>query len=93
MGEEKFVDKCAGQLGEMFAADDEDFPAEYPLSYAQILCEQERDAALIDAHAKSPLHKKETFNHANKKFELELQTHIQETTQQEHIYTHTSSCF
>ena len=70
MGNEEFASKYEGQMEELLAMEEEDFPKEYPLTYAQLQHEQERDVTLIDAFAKSSLYKKETYNHADKQYSL-----------------------
>ena len=44
-----FQDMC-----ELYAADEEDFPAEYPLSYAEIAYEQGKDAAIQKIRVQNP---------------------------------------
>ena len=48
----------------------EEFPKEFPCSYAQIQYEQDKDASLLDAFAKSELYKRETYLHSNKEYKL-----------------------
>ena len=59
---------------EAFAADDEtsDFPTDFPLSYAQIAHEQNKDVKLQDAFVKTgqTTYVKETFRHSDKSYEL-----------------------
>ncbi len=55
---------------ECLAAEPEDFPEDFPMSYAQIAHEQNKDASLLDDFAKSDLYKRDTHEHGDKKYDL-----------------------
>ena len=65
--QEAYMSK-AGQA-EIFAYNS-DFPKDYPLTYAQLQVEQDKDTSLLNDFAKSELYKRSTFAHGNKEFEL-----------------------
>jgi hypothetical protein len=71
MSLEEFQDKYnEAYLAECFAGDEVEFPKDYPLTYAQIEHEQNRDPALLDTFAKDEEYKREQRLHADKAFEL-----------------------
>ena len=56
---------------EAFAADEYDFPSEYPLSYAQIEHEQSKDAEVKKLLQDQPeVYSKQSFKHSDKLYEL-----------------------
>ena len=57
-------------LAECLAADEEDFPKAFPMSYAQLESEQNKDASLLDDYAKSDLYDRETRSHGDKTYTL-----------------------
>ena len=58
-------------IAELFAADDEDFPKEYPLSYAEIQTRQDADASIKKLLRDKPNdYKKESFRRGDKTYEL-----------------------
>jgi hypothetical protein len=57
-------------FAECFAADPEDFPTDYPMSYAQLASEQNKDARLLDEFAKNELYVRETRHHGDKEYDL-----------------------
>jgi len=56
-------------LAECFAGDEE-FPESYPLSYAEIQHEQDKDESLLDLFAKNEDYKRETRLHSDKEYQL-----------------------
>jgi hypothetical protein len=59
------------RMAECFAADDDDVPEPYPLSYERISIEQQRDDALkdyIDKHSEA--YRTEQFRHGDKSYDL-----------------------
>lgn len=59
------------RMAECFAADDDDVPEPYPLSYERISLEQQRDDALkdyIDKHSEA--YRTEKFRHGDKSYDL-----------------------
>jgi len=57
-------------MAESFANDAEDFPAEYPLSYAQIEYEQNKDNLLLDQYANNDKLERKVFTHSSKEYNL-----------------------
>jgi transposase InsO family protein len=60
----------AVNLAESFANDAEDFPADYPLSYAQLEYEQNKDNSLLDQYANNDKLERKVFTHSSKEYNL-----------------------
>ena len=57
-------------FAECLAADPQDYPSDYPMSYVQLESEQNKDASLLDEFTKNDLYKKETRRHGDKEYNL-----------------------
>src|SRR5512145_1201594 len=58
------------QWAECLAAEEEDFPADFPMSYVQLESEQNKDPSILDEFAKNELYKKESRRHGDKEYNL-----------------------
>ena len=71
MSYDEFQNQYGGQeMADLFAADDEDMPDDYPLTYEKIRDAQQADRQLQKRYLNSPLYTKDTFTQEDKSYEL-----------------------